>query len=192
MVKFRNYNEKGPKFMTHESLTELKQCILMALQNYCKNYFLFKPTHYSIAKKYIEKLNRTGIVLVQAHTTFEGKGESGTREYSIIPLLKIIFGLYKLLLKKNSEIFATNIGLILARELGVNEVDFLKYREARILTQRYIKGFGLFESQVYRKSENKIITETTLDPIYSAYNRLNNRLKLSKLITKDQVFAKCD
>ncbi len=153
---------------------ELQMTALTILNEYCNKYILFKPIHYLLANKYIDKLHK--IV-----------GEDVTKG---VQVLNVIFDVYKKLVENKSEVLATSIGSLLAQQLNVSESDFLKYRESKIWTQRYIQGFGLFESQVYEQKNKKPVPHIAIDPVYNAYVCLNNLFKLSKVITEDM--ARCN
>lgn len=157
--------------MSLKSFDELQKTIISILNQYCNNYFIIKPTYYPLAKKYLNKL----------HKLKEGNGDSN------LMILKMAFNIYKILVKNKSEALATSIGLTLAKHLNVKESDFLTYRDSKIWTQRYIQGIGLFGSRVYRKTQDQIISGIEIDPVYSAYTRLNNQLELSTVVAENHV-----
>lgn len=153
--------------MVSVSVFQLQQAVLHLLDDYCRDYLIFKPKYYFIAHKYILKI-----------TTHESD------EQSKKAILFAVFQLYKKLILLKSEKLATRVGLLLARYLHINEQEYLHYREAKIWTQHYFQGYGPFESRVYEDNNKQQFVNVT-DPIYKRFTRLKNQIELSKVVPFD-------
>jgi len=145
---------------------KLRNNITLILEKYCRMrvYIVFKPTFYALTRRYLDKLANV------------------CPDADEIDVLNTVVGLYKKLIAKKSERLATSVGIELAKYLKLNPESYLAYRESKIWTQRYIKGLGPFESQVYHQDHNKIHSKIEFDPVYIQFIQLKNQLELSKVM----------